>query len=198
MWHFLFGLRQGETTQQKKKKKRHSRGKLSLTSLAQPDCCYEYEGCSDRFGAWDECLSALSGTPSQAFPTSLGAGGEGGRRGWGERWAPRSTAILWAVAGKGYGPLFSPSPPVVTNPTEREREGEGWTERGRDTQRQMCGQRIGDWWVRGQLTCGGRGTRCQVITKRHKAERSDGQKETLLLNSVVGETCLLWSRRDSN
>lgn len=45
-------------------------------------------------------------------------------------------AIYWAVAGKGCGPLFSPSPPVVTNPTERKRESESEraSERGRDTQ----------------------------------------------------------------
>ncbi|CAB1431768.1 unnamed protein product [Pleuronectes platessa] len=33
-------------------------------------------------------------------------------------------AIFWAVAGKGYGPLFSSSPPVVTNPAESERHAE--------------------------------------------------------------------------
>ena len=45
---------------------------------------------------------------------------------------------MWAVAGKGYGPLFSPSPPVVTNPTERER---GERERGREREREREGGR---------------------------------------------------------
>lgn len=90
VWHFVFGRRQGETTRQRK----HSWSGLSLTSSAQPDCCCDWEGYSDRFGARDDRLSALSGTPSQAFPTSLGAGGPGAEA-RGGLLAPQQSSGLW-------------------------------------------------------------------------------------------------------
>lgn len=94
------------------------------------------------------------GRPPRLFPHHWGP------RGWGLRWALCSTAIFWALAGKAYSPLFSPSPPVVTTPVEREWEGERESVREIERERKaylrpICGQGIGpEYWVIGQLTCG--------------------------------------------
>lgn len=67
---------------------------LMKPSMSQLDCCRGLEGCGDRFGAWNDCL--LSGTPSQAFPTSLGPRGRGARaEARGGLLAPQQSSGLW-------------------------------------------------------------------------------------------------------
>ncbi len=151
VWHFLFGWRQGETTWQRK----HSWSGLSLTNLARPDCCCDWEGYSDRFGVTGTTAWARSvGHPPRLFPHHWWAGGPGAEA-RGGLLAPQQSS--WAVAGKGYGPLFSPSPPVVTNPAERERERE-MDKEGKRYPRHIYGQGISpEYWVRGQLMCDERG-----------------------------------------
>lgn len=64
---------------------------------------------------------AVSAATAQRDPLAGFSHIFGGPRGG----SPRSAAICRAVAGKSCGPLFSPPPPVVTNPTESTTESRG-------------------------------------------------------------------------
>lgn len=114
-------------------------------------------------------LPPLSGTPSQAFPTSSGGAGGGPRGG-----SPRSAAICRAVAGKRCGPLFSPPPPVVTNPTESTRE----SRRGRGGLAGWVGVVTAvSEMVRSAESEDGQEPRCQVITAQSRvAEKRDRRR----------------------
>lgn len=59
------------------------------------------------------------GHPPSLFPHHWGAGGGQEAEARGGLLAP----IFWAVAGKGYSPLFSPSPSALTNPAEGAKKG---------------------------------------------------------------------------
>ena len=119
----------------------------------------------------DHCLS----TEHTQWDTLPGfshiTGGQGaGGGGWGERWAPRSTAICWAVAGKGFGPLFSSSPPVVTN---QQRARDTVTEAERDGQKK---EEVLSYW--GQLKCGERGRVVRWYQIQTKLNRLTGNSYT--------------------
>lgn len=157
VWHFLFALRQGETTRGKKRggmRRNNSWVELSLTSMPQPLLLLLLPPLQWQVGEPGPSAGARSvGHPPRLFPHHWGPGGQGGR---GKRWARHSSGNLLGCGWERLRPTVLTISPCCHEPhREKERERERESEReGKRYPRQICGQGISpEHWVRGQLMC---------------------------------------------